>query len=102
MSAGIADAVCLCTQNTHTDPLAIIPLYSSVFNDAWRLTFCLLDHPVLLEICLFWLRGAEHGQAPALIKRWDTGGEEAFSASKGQISFIIEAILVLDRRFLIG
>ena len=82
--------------------MAIIPIYSSVFNDSWRLAFCLLGHPVILEICLFSLRGYEQGNAPFMIKAWNTGGKEAFSASAGCLAFIIEAILVLDRRFLIG
>ena len=44
----------------------------------------------------------ERGSAPFMIKAWHTGGKEAFSASAGALSFIIEAILVFDRRFLIG
>ena len=91
-----------CTSRKHTDPLAIIPLYSSVFNDAWRLVFCLLGHPLILEICLFWLRGFERGANPAKVERWNSGGKEAFATRAGCLSFIIEAILVLDRRFLIG
>ena len=86
----------------YTDPLAIIPLYSSVFNDAWRLAFCLLGHPVLLEICLFWMRGFERGNCSTEIERWDTGGKESFNSNTGALPFIVEAILVLDRRFLIG
>ena len=82
--------------------MAILPVYSSVFNDTWRLAFCLLAHPVILEICLFSLRGYERGSAPFMIKAWHTGGKEAFSASAGCAAFIVEAILVLDRRFLIG
>ena len=92
-----------CTPRKHTDPLAIIPLYSSVFNDAWRLVFCLLGHPLLLEICLFWLRGYERGDNhEPVIERWNSGGKEAFAAHAGFVAFIVEAILVLDRRFLIG
>ena len=86
----------------YTDPLAIIPLYSSVFNDAWRLVFCLLGHPFLMEICLFWLRDFELGNQPAMVERWNTGGKEAFAATTGYAAFVIEAVLVLDRRFLIG
>ena len=88
----------------YTDPMAIIPLYSSMFNDAWRLVFCLLGHPVLMEICLFWLRGAERDDPDRgdSIERWDTGGKESFYSSTGAIPFLVEAILVLDRRFLIG
>ena len=84
------------------DPLVIIPLYSSVFNDTWRLIFCLLGHPFILEICLFWLRGFERDFLPAVAERWDTGGKEAFAARAGVVAFIAEAVLVLDRRFLIG
>ena len=92
-----------CTSRKHTDPLAIIPLYSSVFNDAWRLVFCLLGHPLLLEICLFWLRGYERGDNHHRTnERWDTGGKEAFATCAGSVPFIVEATLVLDRRFLIG
>ena len=85
--------------HNYTDPFAIIPLYSSVFNDAWRLVFCLLGHPVLLEICLFSMREIK---SPAKLERWDTGGREAHAATAGATAFTIEAILVLDRRFLIG
>ena len=110
MSARSAACVCSChshyrtpcTSRKHTDPLAIIPLYSSVFNDAWRLVFCLLGHPLLLEICLFWMRGYERGFSPLMIERWNSGGKEAFATSAGNLAFIVEAILVLDRRFLIG
>ena len=73
-----------------------------MFNDAWRLVFCLLGHPLLLEICLLWMRGYERGTSLGIIKRWNSGGKEAFATSAGALSFIIEAILVLDRRFLIG
>ena len=87
----------------HTDPLVIIPLYASVFSDAWRLIFCLLGHPLLLEICLFWMRGFEgKDNHNPLIERWNSGGKEAFAANAGALAFLIEAILVLDRRFLIG
>ena len=82
--------------------MAIIPVYSSVFNDSWRLAFCLLAHPLILEICLFSLRGFERGSVPFMTKAWYTGGKEAFSASAGCVTFLVEAILVLDRRFLIG
>ena len=82
--------------------MAIIPLYSSVFNDTWRLAFCLLGHPLLLEICLFWLRGFERNDFPEAVERWNSGGKEAFATSAGSVAFIVEAILVLDRRFLIG
>ena len=92
-----------CTSRKHTDPLAIIPLYSSVFDDAWRLVFCLLGHPLLLEICLFWMRQFERNNSlPGAVKRWNSGGKQAFAASAGGVSFLVEAILVLDRRFLIG
>ena len=73
-----------------------------MFNDAWRLVFCLLGHPLLLEICLFWLRGFERGASPVMIERWNFGGKEAFATNAGAVTFVIEAILVLDRRFLIG
>ena len=73
-----------------------------MFNDAWRLVFCLLGHPLLLEICLFWLRGFERGEKPTMIERWNSGGKEAFATYTGATAFIIEAVLVLDRRFLIG
>ena len=83
--------------------MAIIPLYSSVFNDAWRLVFCLVGHPFLLEICLFWMRGFERNYANEFIKRWNTGGgKEAYAASAGGLPFVIEAVLVVYRRFLIG
>ena len=84
--------------------MAIIPLYSSVFNDAWRLVFCLLGHPLLLEICLFWMRGYERDDddRQIMLERWNSGGKEAFAANTGFVAFIVEAILVLDRRFLIG
>ena len=90
------------TPRNHADPMAIIPVYSSVFTDSWRLAFCLLGHPVILEICLFSLRGYERSNQPFMTKAWNTGGKEAFSASAGCMAFMIEAILVLDRRFLIG
>ena len=77
-------------------------MYSSVFNDAWRLVFCILGHPFIMEICLFWLRGFERDTTPAVVERWNTGGKEAFNANAGPNNFLIEAILVLDRRFLIG
>ena len=74
-----------------------------MFNDAWRLVFCLLGHPLILEICLFWLRGYERGSNhEPVIERWNSGGKEAFAAHAGFLAFLIEAILVLDRRFLIG
>ena len=86
----------------YADPLAIIPLYSSVFNDTWRLAFCLMFHPLLTEICLFWLREFERDDSPVLIERWESGGKEGFNALAGAMAFNVEAILVLDRRFLIG
>ncbi len=89
-----------CLQST--DPLAIIPLYSSVLNDAWRLAFCLFGHPILLEICLFWMRGFVRRINPMVIKQWNDGGKQMFYMRAGFVSFAIEAVLVLDRRFLIG
>ena len=73
-----------------------------MFNDAWRLVFCLLGHPLLLEICLFWMRGLERGNQPIMIERWNSGGKEAFATNAGALAFNVETILVLDRRFLIG
>jgi hypothetical protein len=56
-----------------------------------------------LEICLFWLRRYERGDNHhPMIERWNSGGKEAFAANAGAVAFTIEAILVLDRRFLIG
>ncbi len=86
---------------THTDPVAIIPLYSSVLSDAWRLAFCLVGHPVLLEICLFWMRRYE-GNASAYLERWNAGGKAALASCTGASAFMVEAILVINRRFLIG
>ena len=41
----------------HTDPMVIVPVYSSgLFNDEARLVFCLVAHPLILEFCLHMCR----------------------------------------------
>ena len=55
-----------------------------------------------MEMCLFWMRAFERGSYPGQTEQWNAGGKEAFAAHAGGLAFIIEAILVLDRRFLIG
>ena len=82
--------------------MAIIPLYSSVLDDSWRLVFCLLGHPILMEICLFGFRGIEYGFLTPMQAKWNNGGKEAYYQNGGLLLFHFEAILVLERRFLIG
>ena len=86
--------------------MVIIPLFSSVFTDTWRLVFLLVGHPLLLELCLYLVHVDNTGriisQQSRVRNRWRDGGKEYFGQLMGEDGFIIEAILVFDRRFLIG
>ncbi len=83
--------------------MIIMPLYSSVLDDGWRLAFCLAGHPLLLEVCLISLRAFERDDSPHDRKMaWNHGGKENFRRHRGHVAFIVEAVMVFDRRFMIG
>ena len=91
--------------------MVIVPVYSSgLFNDEARLVFCLVAHPLILEFCLHMCRQNSvteydrNAQAVGLdpgSSIHDLKERELFVLETG-VPLIIEAILVFNRRFLIG
>ena len=90
--------------------MVIVPVYSSgLFNDEARLVFCLVAHPLILEFCLHMCRqnsvaaydrdARAAGLDPGSIH--DLKERELFILETAA-PLIIEAILVFNRRFLIG
>lgn len=90
--------------------MVIVPVYSSgLFNDEARLVFCLVAHPLILEFCLHMCRqnsvatydrnARAVGLDPGSIH--DLNERELF-VQETNAPLIIEAILVFNRRFLIG
>ena len=90
--------------------MVIVPVYSSgLFNDEARLVFCLVAHPLILEFCLHMCRqqsvaaydrnARAVGLDPGSIR--DLNERELF-VEETNAPLMIEAILVFNRRFLIG
>ena len=90
--------------------MVIVPVYSSgLFNDEARLVFCLVAHPLILEFCLHMCRqnsvaaydrnARAAGLDPGSIH--DLNERELF-VEETNAPLMIEAILVFNRRFLIG
>ena len=90
--------------------MVIVPVYSSgLINDEARLVFCLVAHPLILEFCLHMCRqnsvatydrkARAVGLDPGSIH--DLKGRELF-VEETSAPIFIEAILVFNRRFLIG
>ena len=94
----------------HTDPMVIVPVYSSdLFNDEARLVFCLVAHPLILEFCLHMCRqnSVTEYDRKAQAVGLDPGSihdlnERELFAYETDSPLLIEAILVFNRRFLIG
>ena len=87
-----------------TDPLAIIPIYSSnAFSDGGRLVYCLLVHPIILEFVLYRLRQGGTPVYNAGLRRLGLSiHEPALFSGQTNVTFAVEAILVLNRRFMLG
>ena len=90
--------------------MVIVPVYSSgLFSDKARLVFCLVAHPLILEFCLHKCRqqsvakydrnARAVGLDPGSIH--DLNERELF-VDETNAPLLIEAILVFNRRFLIG
>ena len=85
-------------------------MYSSGFcNDEMRLIFCLVIHPFILEFCLHMCRQnsiAEYdgyAQVAGLDPdSMDTLNKQQLFNEETNIPMFVEAILVFNRRFLIG
>ena len=88
----------------HTDPLVIIPAYcSNAFSDAGRLFYCLVVHPLILEFVLYRLRqGGAPGYQASLLRTRESIHEPGLFHAQTNGTFIVEAILVLNRRFMLG
>ena len=90
--------------------MVLVPVYSSgLFNDEARLVFCLVAHPLILEFCLHTCR--QHSVASydrnARAVGLDPGSihdlnERDLFVEGTNAPLMIEAILVFNRRFLIG
>ena len=85
-------------------------MYSSGFcNDEMRLIFCLVIHPFILEFCLHMCRqnsiaGYDRNAPFAGLdpdSMDDLNKQELFN-TETNIPMLVEAILVFNRRFLIG
>ena len=85
-------------------------MYSSgLFNDEARLFFCLVAHPFILEFCLHMSRQQTtvlydmnariFGHDPENIN--DINNRELFNGATAT-PLVVEAMLVFNRRFLIG
>ena len=90
--------------------MVIVPVYSSgLFNDEARLVFCLVAHPLILEFCLHICR---QNSVAAYDRNARTAGldpgsihdlnERELFAYETDSPLMIEAILVFNRRFLLG
>ena len=90
---------------TRADPLAIIPIYSSdAIGDVERLVYCLVIHPCILEFVLYKLRQSAAaryaGMMQAIGKDPDEVNEDLLFKIQ-QLLFVVEAILVFNRRFML-
>ena len=76
---------------------------SSAFSDGGRLVYCLVVHPLILEFVLYGLR---QGGSPMYNAGLKASGlkihEPALFHAQTTTSFVVEAILVLNRRFMLG
>ena len=90
--------------------MVIVPVDSSgIFNDEARLVFCLVAHPLILEFCLHMCRQNsvaeydDHARAAGLDPSsiHDLNKRELFNIETST-PLPVEAILVFNRRFLIG
>ena len=93
-----------------TDPTIIVPVYSSgIFTDEARLLFCLVAHPFILEFCLHMSRQQTTGIYDTYARIFghdpeninDLNNRELFNEATAT-PLIVEAVLVFNRRFLIG
>ncbi len=77
---------------------------SSAFSDGGRLVYCLVVHPLILEFVLFGLRQGGDPKYSANLKASGllTIHEPGLFYSQTSVTFIVEAILVLNRRFMLG
>ena len=84
--------------------MLIIPVYSSgAFGDGGRLVYCLLVHPLILEFVLFHLRQGGPPQYRAGVQNLGLNlHEPALFHGQTNVTFMVEAILVLIRRFMLG
>ena len=84
--------------------MAIIPAYSSsTFGDGGRLVYCLVVHPIILEFVLYRLRQGGTPMYYAGIRGLGLSiHEPALFHGQTNELFIVEAILVLNRRFMLG
>ena len=90
--------------------MVIVPVYSSGhFNDEARLVFCLVAHPLILEFCLHMCRqnSVAAYDRDARAAGLDPGSihdlkVRVLFAEETEAPLMIEAILVFNRRFLIG
>ena len=84
--------------------MAIIPAYSSnAFSDGGRLVYCLLVHPVLLDFVLYRMRQGGTPLYNAGLRRLGISiHEPALFHVQTNITFFMEAVLVLNRRFMLG
>ena len=78
-------------------------MLASAFSDGGRLVYCLVVHPLILEFVLYGLRqGGDPGYSARLKASGLTIHEPALFHCQTNLSFIVEAILVLNRRFMLG
>ena len=76
---------------------------SSAFSDGGRLVYCLVVHPLILEFMLHRLRQGGNPMYRAGLKASGlTIHEPGLFASQTTLTFVVEAILVLNRRFMLG
>ena len=80
-----------------------------MFNDAARLVFCLIIHPLVLEFCLHMCRSNSNEDYDNNMRaagldpnEMTSGGREALYNCETGTPLIVESILVFNRRFLIG
>ena len=90
--------------------MVIVPVYSSgLFNDEARLVFCLVAHPLIIEFCLHMCRQnsvADYDRNARAVGL-DPGSihdlkERELFIEETTAPLLIEAVLVFNRRFLIG
>ena len=76
---------------------------SSAFSDGGRLVYCLVVHPLILEFVLYGLR---QGGTPTYNAGLKASGltihEQGLFSCQTPFTFFVEAILVLNRRFMLG
>ena len=94
------------------DPVAIVPMYcSDLFSDWGRLGFCLIVHPMILEVSQFLARRTTYTQtssnlsvtSPQNQRALDFGHSvwEETMFTSGNEDMLLEAILTFNRRFML-